>query len=40
MSASCKSSCNVVKNLKQNEKAIRFCAKISVKLCLLDVNSG
>ena len=40
MSASCKSSCKVVKHLKQNEKAIGFCAKISVKLCLLDVNSG
>ena len=40
MSASCKSSCKVVKYLKHNEKAIRFCAQSSVKLCLLDVNSG
>ena len=39
MSASCKSSCKVVKHLKLNEKAIRFCAQSSVKLCLLDVNS-
>ena len=40
MSASYKSSCKVVKHLKHNEKAIRFCAQSSVKLCLLDVNSG
>ena len=29
MSVSCKSSCKVVKHLKHNEKAIRFCAQSS-----------